>query len=302
MPITELNGVSSRFPELEYSPEPYERNQAMIDHMANWAHAQFAAGRRGTDFKTRNFDDVSDVLAMIKAGATNWRALRIIYGYKPTGDHWTDFWVGMRNAQAVRNRLKMSEVLLETGLRHRAQVTGRGTAANPLRLLSIAAGSAPGVLNVVAKLQREDIVVKTRLVDLDSSVKGLLEGESRRRKIKQLVSFIPQHAVKYLRGTKDEVDVIEMLGLLDYLSDRLATGLGKLIHKRLAEGGYFLTCHIHPNPEMDFLRYVINWGEDPYMFYRSAAELNDLVKLSGFENRCIYTEPHQIHSICVGQR
>lgn len=301
MPISVLSGVERYFPELEFAPQPYEQKQSMINQMATWAKAQFVAGKKGDEFTTPGFDQESSILAMIKAGATNWRALKIIYSFRPGHDQYANFWVNMRNAQAVRNRLKMSEVLLETCLRNRAEATKRGTAANPLRLLSIAAGSAPGVLNVVARLARAGIVVKTVLVDNDRSVAELLAGETRRRDIDEHVRFIPQHAFKFLRAADESVDVIEMLGLLDYLDQRQAIMLGKLIKKQLAPDGFYLTCHIHENPEMDFLRYVINWGVDPFMHYRSPAELEAIVRASGFDKTHVFTEPHGCHSICVGQ-
>jgi hypothetical protein len=62
--------------------------------------------------------------------------------------------------------------------------------------------------------------------------------------------------------------------------------------------GFFLTCHIHPNMESYFLRYVINWD----MLYRTKHQLEDLLVEGGFLSAELHTEPHLIHSVAVAQK
>lgn len=298
------NGVPASLspPQMEYEPGLYEHHQPLIDLMAEEAKTLQVSGVPGEKRTALFFDRASETCAAIKAGATSWRALDIIYNF--TGDEndpLADFWVNMRNAQAVRNRLKISKMLIRGGLLRRRELTGRGTKRNPLQLVSLAAGSAQGVIEEVARLKWEDgIVVKVCLIDSDPAAESVVMEKAELHKVIDLITFIPERADRFDKFIKSEIDMIEMLGLLDYLATPIAVRLCKKIRKHLPEFGYFLTCHIHENPEMEFLRYVIDWGIKPHMYYRSKKELSEIMGSAGFPTTSLYTEPHGIHSIAVG--
>lgn len=288
--------------ELEYEPALYQNHQPLIDLMAEEAKSLQMSGVPGDKRTALFFDRASEICSNIKAGATSWRALDIIYNFTETSnDPLANFWVNMRNAQAVRNRLKISKMLIRAGLLRRRELTGRGTKRNPLQLVSLAAGSAQGVIEEVARLKWEDgIVVKVCLIDSDPAAESVVMEKAKLHKVTDRITFIPEQANRFDRFVKSEIDMIEMLGLLDYLATPFAVRLCKKIRNNLPEFGYFLTCHIHENPEMEFLRYVIDWGIKPHMHYRSKKELSEIMGRAGFPTMSLYTEPHEIHSIAVG--
>ena len=272
--------------------------------MAGFAHTRILQGATGKDFTTPGFDDESQVLAKIKAGATSWRAMEIIYKYVGgEGDTVADFWVNMRNAQAVRNRKKMLETLLEQEIQtlHRQ---GKGTAENPIRVLSLACGSAQAVLEVIGRFTEQQIVVELLLIDWDDDAAPLIEHYASKCGVTNRVSFEPEHVFKFQHKLQQKgfvPDIVEMAGLIDYFEANTIVKLASKIRDVLPENGTLLTCHIHDNAEKDFLTYVIYWGVEPVMFYRSREELDNLITQAGFKTQC-FTEPHKIHTICVGHK
>lgn len=303
--LTNTNRVLASIP-IEFFPEEYEGCQDWIDEISQRAKILMEShSGDGTKFQMPEFDQFSQMLSNIKSGATGWKALEIIYNFKidECNDPLARFWVNMRNAQAVRNRFQYAKVLLQRVLEQRMLATGKGSADRPLCLLSLAAGSAQAVLETVAYMRNErDIHVRITLIDNDASVRSKIKHRIQQLGVGDCVRFIEGSAFKFRTLMKEESspDVVEMLGLLDYLNDKFANRLCRGIYQSLDDGGYFLTCHIHPNPEQDFLRYVINWGHNPYMHYRSKEELERIVNDAGFTRTQTYTEPHKIHTIAVG--
>ncbi len=192
----------------------------------------------------------------MKDGATRWPSLNTCYNFKngegATAAHRVVdlWWMQIRNAQAVRNRLKIAKSELRTAVRTLARP------GNAVRILSLAAGTAQGVIEVAAECNK-------------------LIGDFK-------------------------ADIVEMMGLLDYLRESLAHPLIRKIRLHLAEGGYFFCCHIHPNSERYFLKYVVNW--DSGMLYRTRDEFADVLHQGGFLTPALLTEPHGIHSVSVARK
>ena len=295
--------------ELEYQPSPQQVFPLHVQEMLDFAKTQVGNGKSGEEFQTPGFDADSQLLADIKQGATSWRALEIIYNYyeryRDRDDHSAELWIGtMRNAQAVRNRLKGLKLALRHLLQARAQHSGRGSSENPVRMLSLAAGSAQGVLEVVAELKSEGIYVAVTLIDGDVAVRGLLEQRISALGLDNMVRFHAENAFKFRKITSgQQFDLVEMAGLMDYLQHSFAVSLCRKIQAEALESeGYFLTCHIHENEEVDFMRYVINWGNRPLMLYRNKQDFINILKESGFRIAHSWTEPHEIHTIAVGEK
>ncbi len=246
------------------------------------------------------YDGLGKSCKAIKKGAASWKALEIIYNYKNGNKPSTfidDFWIGMRNAQAVRNRLKILKSELWK------VVTEIAKSGEEIRILSLASGSAEGVLQIALKLKQLGYPFSVVLLDADeSAVKFTSEKASKLGLSKNVraeigdVLFFSRHIGDF------RPNIIEMAGLLDYLNDGIAALLLKKIEKLLSLGGYFLTCHIHHNPEMGFLKEIIDWGNDPVMLYRSPRELEKVVLSGNFSSISIETEPHGIHSVVRAQK
>ena len=289
----------------EFFPKAYTEKQSWIDEIVEKAKLEMKNhSDDGTKFQLPEFDRYSKTLQAIKAGATGWKALEIIYNFETDRckDPLAKFWVNMRNAQAVRNRFRFAKFLLRKAFIQQANNTGKGSPSNPLFLLSLAAGSAQAVLETVSEVREDsDLHVNVVLIDSDMSVRSMIRKRIKNLGLSGRVKFVVGSAFKFGEVIRDlpPPDIVEMLGLLDYLNNKLAVRLCRRIYKQIATGGNFLTCHIHPNPEQDFLRFVINWGHNPYMFYRTIDELKKIALDAGFETVQTHTEPHCIHSIAV---
>ena len=93
-------------------------------------------------------------------------------------------------------------------------------------------------------------------------------------------------------------DIIEMMGLTDYLRDTFAITLFKKIRRWLPPGGYFFTSNVHHNSEAYSLKAAMNWD----MIYRTPAELEDLLIAAGFLDTSVTTEFHGIQSFAIGKQ
>lgn len=234
----------------------------------------------------------------IKRGAGSWYALDIIYNFEfgqrnGIRGKVSDYWIGMVNAQAVRNRLRLVKRELDKAVREVAQEN------KEIRLLSIASGSAQSVIEVIAKLKGIDIEVI--LLDLDPLAIDYSRKLARNYGVEDKITFIKE-STSNLEGVMRGVHphIIEMVGFLDYRPHRKAVRLVERIYKLLLPGGKFLTANIHPNPEQYFLKWVINWP----MTYRKPEELGRILVEGGFapENCQIIYEPHKVQCAAICQK
>lgn len=238
----------------------------------------------------------------VKDGAKSWRALDAVYNFKEgeglsrlarTVDN---FWLHIRNAQAVRNRLKIVKRELSSAIIKIAETKGSD---KPIRILSLAAGSGQGAIEVAAEMMRKGIFCEILLIDQDESALMHAKHLAEIHGISTRVAVQKNDVVYFERGIQGmEPDIIEMCGLIDYLSWRLAVIIIKKAHRVLKRNGFFLTCHIHSNPEKYFLWHQENWG----MLYRSRRQLMEMLIEGGFLKADLYTEPHRIHSVAVSRK
>lgn len=240
----------------------------------------------------------------VRDGAARWLALDAVYNFtKGEGYNWIacaidDYWMHIRNAQAVRNRLKIVKQEIEVAI---LEIVKTKATNEPVRLLSLAAGSGQGVIEVVAKLHRVGIQCEVLLLDQDGSALAHAHELAEKHGISDMVATRESNAVLFYRNLRKwnfKPDIIEMCGLMDYLEDDLAIAVIKMIHRCLPSEGFFLTCHIHPNKESYFLWHVVNWG----MLYRERKELRGLLVKGGFILPKLHTEPHRIHSVAVARK
>ena len=251
----------------------------------------------GPAINTLWFDGLGRQLRRIKEGSTSWKALDVIYHHRfgacrTLGGRIDDFWIGMLNAQAVRNRLKLARrEIRQALLAHQSEPE--------IRMISLACGSAEAALDVIGRLKREGILVRALLVDIDPSALAYARCLATRFGVEDRVTIVRTNAFRIARLAKRfKPHLVEMLGLLDYLSQDQAVWLARQIKEDLVAGGRFLTCNIAPNPERHFLKWVINWP----MIYRTPRQLADVVIQAGFaEHRLLY-EPLKVHGIVIARK
>ncbi|MBI1984960.1 MAG: class I SAM-dependent methyltransferase [Candidatus Wildermuthbacteria bacterium] len=302
--VSNQTGVSARASSFEFQDGlrfetqrwPYLLSLPFMWLLTFWVMAKKTLLKQKPHTNAYWFDGISEVCRKIKEGAASWRALDIIYNHNFGKDgKITDFWLGMMNAQAVRNRKRLVTSLLIQNLRAMAK-------GQELRILSLASGSAQSVIEALSVLKEEKIVVRAVLADKDPTAlensKWLAHCYGVQNQITLLQKDIVRGLLKQERPFENygPFDVVEMVGFLEYAGDRLIVELMKSIHSLLAPGGIFLTSTIGNNPERFFLHWVINWK----MIYRSREALQALVAAGFKQNHCaILSEPLSIFHVAI---
>lgn len=288
----------------EFSTWPYYGALAVLYVVALYVHAKKFVCRMFNAVPRTNFwlvDGISVNSRRMKDGAARWPALNTVYNFTK-GEGSTSlarvidgFWMRIRNAQAVRNRLLIvKRELLQVILK-----VAETTDGLPVQILSLAAGTAQGVIEAVAEARKLGVETKVLLIDNDQSALEYALMLAKKYNVTDLVNICEGDALHFnrrLHGFRPHI--VEMCGLMDYLKDGLALKLIRKIHTNLHIDGYFVTCHIHPNAEAYFLRQVVNWS----MLYRSLDQFEYLLVDSGFLKPQFFTEPHGIHTVAVAQK
>jgi SAM-dependent methyltransferase len=237
------------------------------------------------------FDGISKNCREIKENAAKWKALNIVYNYQKGSENiFADFWHDLRSSQATRNRLKLVKNLL---LKNIKEISNRN---EEVRMISIASGSAQGVIETIAKAKEKGILVEGILIDLDPTALEYSKKLAQEMGVKNQLTFVNKKASAIIEIGKDfKPNLIEMVGFLEYRPFDKAVKLVTSIYQVLEKGGVFLVSQIAPNAESLFLREVINWP----MIYRKLDELAKILSLSGFslDNCIFYQEPLKIHYV-----
>ncbi|MBI5221180.1 MAG: class I SAM-dependent methyltransferase family protein [Candidatus Magasanikbacteria bacterium] len=254
-------------------------------------------GKPDPNINTFWFDGLGLSNRAIKEGAASWKALDIIYNHpfghkKGLSGFVDDFWIGMINAQAVRNRLKLVKQEIRRAI---LQFSNH----QEVRLLSLAAGSAQGIIEVMAEFKIKGIRVRALLLDIDQTALDYAMQLALRHGVGNQIETVKASVAQVVRVSKDfRPQVIEMLGLLDYIPQDKDIRLVEKIRQSLQTKGIFLTCNICHNMEMHFLTWVINWP----MIYRTPAELAEIVTEAGFSDYRLIYEPLKLHGLVIAQK
>lgn len=217
-------------------------------------------------------------------------ALEILYSYperkrRKLTNKLDDFWDSfLWNAMAVRNRLKLVKRIL------RGLIEEYNEGVN---IASIGCGSSRSVIEVINSLNAK-MPINLYLIDIDQNA---LEFSK-----KLTCNSEEIYQIHYIRGTvsylsENSMDIIEMVGLLDYFLDPTVIKLIKSAHKALKPNGYLVTGNIIPNLEKSFITKGVGWK----MIYRYPYQLAELICKSEFlpENINLFLEPLGIHCIAV---
>jgi len=254
-------------------------------------------GKTNPKINTFWFDGLGLSPRKVKENATSWQALDEIYNYQfgqrnGIGGLIDDFWEGMLNCQAVRNRLKIVK-------RELKQAILQFNNSKEVRILSLAAGSAQAVIETMAELQSEGIYIRTLLVDIDQTALDYAMQLAKLHCVSGQIKTVKASVAWVYRISRDfQPHIIEMVGLLDYIPREKAIKLVKKIQRSLVNKGIFLTCNIVSNFECHFLKWVVNWP----MIYRTPSELVEIVREAGFSDYRLIFEPLKIHCFAIAQK
>lgn len=254
-------------------------------------------GKPDPNINTLWFDGLGLSCRTVKEGPASWYALNEIYNYqfgrrRGLGGLVDDFWEGMLNTQAVRNRLKLVKQEIRRAI---LQFSNH----EEVRLLSLAAGSAQGIIEVMAELKTKGIKVRVLLLDIDQVALDYAKQLAFHYAVGSQIETVKASVAKVIRISKGfRPQIIEMLGLLDYIPQDKAIRLVEKIRQSLETKGIFLTCNIRHNIEMHFLKWVVNWP----MIYRSPEELAEIVSEAGFSDFRLIYEPLKLHGLVIAQK
>lgn len=201
------------------------------------------------------------------------------------------WWTIMDNARAVWNRLLLVEYELRKAVLRIAAEKGS------VRLLSIGSGSARPVLEAIASLEQE-VSIKSMLLDQDPEATEFSRALAQKFSLNHATWVTEEFFRIEQRCRTFRPDVIELVGLLDYLDRRKAIFFLKKVFRVLEPGGTLVTGNITPNLERPYVEKGVKW---PAMVYRTEEELKGLLHEAGFaENDIrIQREPLEIHMVAT---
>ncbi|MBZ9578727.1 class I SAM-dependent methyltransferase family protein [Patescibacteria group bacterium] len=243
------------------------------------------------------FDGSSPICRKVKENATTWRALDIIYNYYPGkdksfGGRIADFWNEIKNIKAIRNRLRLVKRQLRENIKKFSK------SEKQTRLVSIASGSAQGIIGIMKELKQKGIIVNAIFLDLDPTAIEHSKNLAKQAEIINQITFVNK-STRELKNvvTGFKPQIIEVTGLLEYRPDEKAINLLKRVYDLLVPEGVLLTSNISPNPEKFFSYWVGNWP----LIYRTVEQLSEIIIKAGFnpKNCRIIQEPLRIHNIAV---
>lgn len=236
---------------------------------------------------------------------TTHSALEVMYRGSYKGEHrsllkrfFYHVWMNTDNARGVRNRLKLTEYLIEKKVRKVLEERP----GDVVRICSIASGSARSIITVLNRVKNNlEPEVSFNIVFLDKSPDALEYS----KKMVLENNFSEQFQFEWVEGTVNnflqkepgkEYDVVEMVGLLDYFNNDKVCSTVDRIYDVLRAGGSLVTANILPNPEQRFVANVMDW----HMFYRTCEEFLHLMQKTRFdagENISSFSEPMSVHVV-----
>jgi len=188
----------------------------------------------------------------------------------------------------VRNRLQLAKLEIRKAILRMS--------TEDVRVVSLAAGAAQGVMEVAAELKQEGIKVSLLLIDLEPSALAYAQGLAQTHGIGEQVEILAgdvRESIKKIH--KQKPHIVEMIGLLDYLPDPMAIRLIGAIRRAMPDDGVFMTANIYTNVEQHFVKWVMGWN----MIYRNPVTLENVLASAGFDDIRVISEPLGIHGIAI---
>lgn len=232
--------------------------------------------------------------------ATTYRALETMYTFqlrRSRGETSVidNFWeLFPSNTRAIRNRLALVKRELSNAIN---EVSKR---KSEVHLMSLGSGSGRAIFEVSAQFN-ESPPIKIELIDISRSAINFSKELAKSYNLNQdQIKWHQDYIQNFRKYCKSRPDIVEMVGILDYLPYEQAVDLTSGIYKILSPSGWLITCNIRPNLEQTFVTKAVNWS----MIYRTPQELGNIVIEAGFDpqNVKIIYEPLKIHGLAICQK
>lgn len=232
-------------------------------------------------------------------------SLNVVYNYKAFGparnfDEWLErLWMKMPSAQAVRNRKAIVTELLDDEVR---SVWSRNL-GKPVNVVFLAGGFVQTGIAVAVDVRKDGIQMKCVVLDISRKALDYAAERAEKAGVGDVFTFVrinlldTEKVQAYLSDL--DVHVVEMIGILDYLTDPEVIQIFRVAKSSMRPDGKMLTGNILPRClESPFLHTVINW---PRMYHRTYSQLTHLLYGAGFiteaEEIDKYVEPHKVFMV-----
>ncbi len=213
------------------------------------------------------------------------------------------FWHQMiSQPKALRNRLTVVRGLLTEELRRIIDVKGKGKDTEPISILSIAGGSSRSLIDSIVNLRNEGLDPKVIVTTLDKDESALAVGAkiASAAQVGECFRWVHGEASDLVSlFARQTFDIVEIVGLLDYLSVDRMKNLLERSKRVMNPSGLLIIANVAPNSEIPFVNKT-GW---PAMYYRTPEELASILRKSGFSlsDNDIIVEPLGVHSIAVAR-
>ncbi|MGD0576583.1 MAG: class I SAM-dependent methyltransferase [Candidatus Staskawiczbacteria bacterium] len=198
--------------------------------------------------------------------------------------------------KSIRNRLKIIKKNLKEGILK----TIKESPKKQINIVAVGGGSARAIAEVVFENFNGLKDRQIHIVNIDANQKAIEISKKLAKELELYKNFewicgLAQNIESLIK--KDSSDIVEMVGLLDYLPDKKAQKMLSKIYPILKTGGLLLAGNSAPNKEEKLVS-KIGW---PKIYYRSPENFSRLFSASGFsdKNGKIIFEPVKNHMIAV---
>jgi|GEM_PF-3665468 len=256
---------------------------------------------RNGDLILGRFQGVSDDLKRLAMTAESGQALDLIYDFHKSTysdrvmrSHFNPLRIcaneyfigGMAISSSVADRHDIVVQTLKHTIVDRLSVNPHGE----IRMQSLACGVARATFDAVSQILSEYSEAKFSIRLVDGNQRALDEAMF----LASTYGFSDNvNIVSFCQMFRNVDDImsscasfqphsIEMVGLVDYLTDKEALGYFKAIQDALPQNGFFISANVStrtPQSEIDFLKFVMGW----YMEYRSKDRFGEILRSSGFD-------------------
>lgn len=244
------------------------------------------------------FDGNSDC-RYVKDYEASGKALEKIYSYNnPRGEIRANAWLwASPMAQGVRNRLSLVTSLIENHV-------GCYSPDKKITIHSVAAGAGEAIVRILKNHKNTSAL----LIDIDEEVLKESRQKAKQANISEdrvweLHANALRRETSQLWDQYPKADVIELVGILDYLPDKYAVHLLRTAKEKLCLGGILITGNMAWNgilrPEVWALHTIANWRP---MQYRTAYHLKRVLQASGFNSPEIHVEPHRLFLVACATK
>jgi SAM-dependent methyltransferase len=239
----------------------------------------------------------------VKKHAAKYKSLELMYSFEKKSvknsllKNITNYlWFNLENPKALRNRLKLVKKILKKELEDLLDKN-----CQSINILSLGSGSGRSIIENIIDLSKMRPMrnLNVTLIDKDPDALKYSKEFLKKFNIKANFNFICdnlRNADKHVEI--GQIDIIEIVGILDYLDDHKSQLLIQKARSLLKNGGLLITANIRKNRETKFVTNAMKWP----MVYREPEEFENLLKKSNFKQYKIIYEPILVHGVAAARK